>query len=433
MIENYRNTISDNAVKFDGSPLELIQGADMEWKALNEVLFSITTGLNPRKNFKLNDSSDEELTSWYITTKDYSITEKIDFVEGKTAKITESARVLINNRSRLEKGDILLSAVGTVGKIALVDIETDNFDVNESTFVLKPNINEINTKFLVHILRGDNFQNEIRKNLRGSTLSGIRKETLEKIEIPIPSLEIQQKVVEILDKMTDYVTELTAELTAELTLRQKQYAYYRDKLLTFPSQSDSDESVSVKWMTLGEIGEVRMCKRILKSQTSSTGEVPFFKIGTFGKKPNAFISRALFEEYKEKYSYPKVGDLLISASGTIGRIVKFDGKDAYFQDSNIVWIDNDETQVRNDYLRYYYQIANWGTSQGGTITRLYNDGLKKMKIAVPPLELQYKIVEILDKFDKLTSNLTDGLPHEIELRQKQYEYWREQLLSFKKE
>ncbi|EKB60190.1 hypothetical protein HMPREF9700_01227 [Bergeyella zoohelcum CCUG 30536] len=190
---------------------------------------------------------------------------------------------------------------------------------------------------------------------------------------------------------------------------------------------------NLQWKTLGEIGEVRMCKRIFKEQTSEIGEIPFYKIGTFGKTPNAYIARELFEEYKSKFSYPKKGDILISASGTIGRTVIFDGKDAYFQDSNIVWIENDEKKVLNKFLFYFYQITNWNVAEGGTIQRLYNDNLKKIKIPIPPIEEQKRIVNILDKFDTLTNSITEGLPKEIELRRKQYEYYREKLLSFNKD
>lgn len=190
-------------------------------------------------------------------------------------------------------------------------------------------------------------------------------------------------------------------------------------------------------MSLGEIGEIRMCKRILKDQTSESGEVPFYKIGTFGKVPDAYISRELFNEYKLKYSYPKIGDVLISASGTIGRTVVFDGKEAYFQDSNIVWIENDESVVLNKYLFYCYQIVKWKIAEGGTIQRLYNDNLKKTVIPIPyandiqkSLEEQRRIVSVLDKFDTLTTSISEGLPKEIELRKKQYEYYRNKLLSF---
>ena len=182
---------------------------------------------------------------------------------------------------------------------------------------------------------------------------------------------------------------------------------------------------------LGDIGEVRMCKRILKEQTSANGEIPFYKIGTFGKEADAYISKELFDEYRSKYNYPKIGEVLISASGTIGRAVIFNGNDAYFQDSNIVWIENDEGQVLNRYLFYFYQIADWNIAEGGTIKRLYNDNLKKIKIPVPSLQTQQKVVDILDKFDTLVNSITEGLPREIELRRKQYEHYRELLLNFK--
>ena len=193
---------------------ELLKNEKVEWKKLGDsyTCLSITTGLNPRKNFKLNDSSQGQLTSWYITTKDYSLNGKIEFVEGKTARITEEARQVINRRSKLEINDILFSAVGTVGKIAFVDFKPDNFDVNESTFVLKPNKENIVPKYLVYYLKSDYIQREVKKFLKGSTLSGLRKNNLEDLQIPIPSREVQEKIVKTLDNFTNYVTELQAEL-----------------------------------------------------------------------------------------------------------------------------------------------------------------------------------------------------------------------------
>ena len=250
----------------------------------------------------------------------------------------------------------------------------------------------------------------------------------EKFPIPLPPISVQQEIVRILDKFT----ELEAELEAELDCRKRQYEYYCNKLLTY-------EGNEVEWKTLGEVGEIRMCKRILKEQTSDYGEVPFYKIGTFGKDADAYISKELFNEYRAKYNYPNVGDILISASGTIGRTVIFDGKEAYFQDSNIVWIENDQKKVLNKYLFYCYQIAKWNISEGGTIQRLYNDNLRKTLIPIPypnnpekSLEEQQRIVNILDKFNTLINSISEGLPKEIALRRKQYEYYREQLLSFPK-
>ncbi|GAA8747831.1 hypothetical protein oki423_05850 [Helicobacter pylori] len=137
----------------------------------------------------------------------------------------------------------------------------------------------------------------------------------------------------------------------------------------------------------------------MKHQTTRYGEIPFYKIGTFGNTADAFISKKLFLEYKTKYSFPKKGDILISASGTIGKAVIYDGKPAYFQDSNIVWIDNDETLVKNDFLFYAYSNVKWNTEHT-TILRLYNDNFRNTLIPLPPLNEQSAIANILSDLDR---------------------------------
>ena len=180
----------------------------------------------------------------------------------------------------------------------------------------------------------------------------------------------------------------------------------------------------VEWKKLGEIGDVCMCKRIMKNQTFDKGDVPFYKIGTFGGNADAFINKNLFLEYKSKFSFPQKGEILLSASGTIGRTVVYNGEDAYFQDSNIVWISNDETQVTNAFLYYCYQIVDWKID-GGTIKRLYNYNLKNSIIPIPSLDEQNRIVGILDTFTVSIDNLKE----QIAQRRKQYEYYRDQLLD----
>ncbi|WQW76400.1 restriction endonuclease subunit S [Helicobacter pylori] len=155
---------------------------------------------------------------------------------------------------------------------------------------------------------------------------------------------------------------------------------------------------------LGDIGKPCMCKRVMKHQTTRYGEIPFYKIGTFGNTADAFISKKLFLEYKTKYSFPKKGDILISASGTIGRAVIYDGKPAYFQDSNIVWIDNDETLVKNDFLFYAYSHVKWNTEHT-TILRLYNDNFRNTLIPLPPLNEQIAIANILSGLDRYLYSL----------------------------
>ena len=151
---------------------------------------------------------------------------------------------------------------------------------------------------------------------------------------------------------------------------------------------------------LGEIGSVSMCRRIFKEQTSETGDIPFYKIGTFGADPDAFISRELFEEYKSKYPYPQKGDILISASGSIGRTVEFAGNNEYFQDSNIVWLNHDE-RLSNPFLKCFYSVVKWAGIEGSTIKRLYNDNILNTVICMPSVPEEKRIGLFFENLDNL--------------------------------
>ena len=133
---------------------------------------------------------------------------------------------------------------------------------------------------------------------------------------------------------------------------------------------------------LREVASVAMNRRIFKHQTTKKGDVPFYKIGTFGEKADAFISRELFENFKEKYPYPKIGDILISASGSIGKMVEYQGKDEYFQDSNIVWLKHGD-EIHNLFLKCFYTVVKWEGLEGSTIKRLYNKNILETKISYP--------------------------------------------------
>lgn len=154
-----------------------------------------------------------------------------------------------------------------------------------------------------------------------------------------------------------------------------------------------------KRQQLGDVGDIKMCRRIFNEETTTTGDIPFFKIGSFGKVADAFISKELYINYRSRFSFPKKGDILISAAGTIGRTVIYNGEDAYFQDSNIVWIDNDNTITSNEFLFYVYQIVSFNT-EGGTIQRLYNNILKSTKFFNPSLDEQTKIANFLSSIDE---------------------------------
>lgn len=151
-------------------------------------------------------------------------------------------------------------------------------------------------------------------------------------------------------------------------------------------------------MTLGDVGSVAMCKRVFKEQTREVGDVPFFKIGTFGGVPDAYISKSLFDELKSKYAYPEVGTILLSASGTIGRQVEYQGEDAYYQDSNIVWLEHDDT-VLDSYLKQFYSVVKWQGLEGSTIKRLYNKTILDTPFYRPSLPEQRKIADLLSAVD----------------------------------
>ena len=210
------------------------------------------------------------------------------------------------------------------------------------------------------------------------------------------------------------------ELMMPPTMREQQtiggFFQQLDHLITLHqrqsfSHSTPDISLSVQLIhpfytssweqrKLGEIGSVSMCRRIFKEQTSETGDIPFYKIGTFGADPDAFISRELFEEYKSKYPYPQKGDILISASGSIGRTVEFAGNNEYFQDSNIVWLNHDE-RLSNPFLKCFYSVVKWAGIEGSTIKRLYNDNILNTVICMPSVPEQKRIGLFFENLDHL--------------------------------
>ncbi|MBM6772997.1 restriction endonuclease subunit S [Ligilactobacillus agilis] len=176
----------------------------------------------------------------------------------------------------------------------------------------------------------------------------------------------------------------------------------KDKKRLVPVRRFKEFENATAWeqRKLGDYGNVAMNKRIFKNQTSENGEIPFYKIGTFGGTPDAFISRELFEEYKMKYPYPLKGDLLISASGSIGRVVEYNGEDAYFQDSNIVWL-NHGNKLNNSFLKQVYLVIKWKGTEGSTIKRLYNKNILATKISVPSIAEQEKIGAFFQQLDNL--------------------------------
>ena len=365
--------------------------------------------------------------------------QKADFVEGgmpcvhygqihtrfgisTTMAVSSVSEAQFARLKHADYGDLLIATTSeddeAVGK-ATAWLGEGEVAISGDMFYYRHNLEP---KYVSYFFASSLFQDQKRPYLTGAKVRRIADKGLARIQIPVPPVEVQREIVRILDQFTT----LEAELEAELEARQAQYEYYRNQLLSYDALASRGP---VKWVKLGDIGTVKMCKRIHKKETADKGDVPFYKISSFGGAPTAFISRNQFMEYKSKYPYPKVGDLLISASGTIGRVVRFNGEDAYFQDSNIVWLDHDESIVSNRFLFYLYKVISWET-EGGTIKRLYNSRILKQEIPVPSFCEQQRIADILDRFDALVNDISSGLPAEILARRAQYEYYRDRLLSF---
>ncbi len=237
-----------------------------------------------------------------------------------------------------------------------------------------------------------------------------------KFKIPLPPLEIQQEIVQILDKFTEYVTELTAELTAELTLRQKQYNYFRDYLLNFDNDSSggaNNKVYTVQWKTLGEVARLKN-GRDWKSLPS--GEVPVY--GSGGE----------MGEFVSDYAYDKP-TVLIPRKGSISNLFYLDKP--FWNVDTIYYTEIDDSQMMPRYFYYYLTTVDLERlSTNPTRPSLTQAILDKIEIPLPSLAIQSRIVQALDNFDTVCNDLNIGLPKEIELRQKQYEFFRDKLLTF---
>jgi type I restriction enzyme S subunit len=306
-----------------------------------------------------------------------------------------------------EVGDVLMpsSDVTPDGLAKASAIMLGNVILGGDMNILRPQIS-VNSIFLSYLLNVS--KSEIIKFVSGTTVKHIYPSQIINCCLPIASaLPEQQKIADCLCSLDDLIAAESQKLALlkehKKGLMQRLFPQEGQKtpVLRFPEFEKEGKWVEKR---LGEIGEPLMCKRVFKEQTKTDPQkgIPFYKIGTFGKKADAYISVELYEELKAKYPFPKVGDILISASGTIGRLVIYDGSPAYFQDSNIVWLNNDEKFIINKFLYYCYSILRWQTSDGGIINRLYNSDLTNISIKFPEKKReQQKIADCLSSLDDL--------------------------------
>lgn len=376
--------------------LEEIQNCPVEWKELGEVC---------------------EIVRGVRITKKELIEKGFPVVSGGTSFMGYT------NKYNREANTITIAQYGTAG---YVDWQSEKFWANDVCFSVYPRKSILN-RFLYYFLKNkQNYLYEISN--RTAVPYSISKEKILRIKIPIPPLEIQEKIVQILDKFTDYVTELTSELTS----RKKQYSHYRDNLLSF-----EDEVYQVEWKTLLDVS---------KKVTSG---------GTPDKSNSLYYGGSIPWLRTQEVDFRGIYDteLSITEEGLANSSAKWIEKNAVIvamygataakvgiakiplttnQACCNIEVDEDIANYRYVYhwLTYNYEALK---SMGqGSQSNINAGMIKKFKIPVPSLEIQSRIVQVLDNFDKVCNDLNIGLPKEIELRQKQYEYWRDQLLDFSK-
>src|SRR5690606_28074333 len=289
----------------------------------------------------------------------------------------------------------------------------------------------INNKFLYYYLIGE--QHFLKSRVRVAGIPTLDNFVVEKLQIPIPPLSVQKEIVRILDSFTELTAELTAELTTELTARKQQYNFYREKFFDFENNQIIREP-------LGVIGEFQRGKRFVKDDIISDG-VPcihygemYTHYGTWANKSKSFLSEELVK--KKNLRVAENGDVVIVAAGET--IEDIGLGTAWLGDEGVVIHDacfSFRSSLNPKYVAYFTRTKQFHDQikkhiSSGKISAINARGLEKVLIPVPSPGEQERIVSILDKFDTLTTSISEGLPREIELRQKQYTYYRDKLLTF---
>lgn len=338
----------------------------------------------------------------------------------------KNATVTNQRQNILRKDDILLTCASeTPNECAISSVIRD--DIEDNTFLddhlfalrVKQEFKEIiDTAFLNYYFHSIESRKAVNKTVRGVTRFYISYPSFMKIEIPVPPLPVQHEIVRILDNFTS----LEAELEAELEARKKQYEYYRDQLLSFKHPTGGGKS-EVEWKTLKETCDI-----------FTGGEVPDDSIkGSCKDNEHRY---PIWANGKEVYGYSSTYQIkkdatVISSIGANAGTVYF--RKAFFTPiiRLKVIIPKSEKLLISKYIYFYLSTLSF-VVKSSSVPNINSNEVKKIKIPIPPIERQRKIVNILERFENIIENIESGLPAEIAARHQQYEYYRDQLLTFKR-
>jgi type I restriction enzyme, S subunit len=407
---------------------KLLDGVEVEWKPLDEITLRTS-------NIKWRDATRNyryiDLTSVGIETKKIIETSEItpDSAPSRAQKL-------------IEKDDVIFATTRpTQMRYCLIDEEYDGEVASTGYCVLRAKKEEVLPKWILHLISSSEFKAYLEENQSGSAYPAISDAKVKEFRVPIPcpnnppkSLEIQAEIVRILDAFTA----MTAELTAELNLRKKQYNYYRDQLLSF-------EEGEVEWKTLGYV-----TKKWYSGGTPTAGNPEYYEGGDIPWLRTQEVKFSDIESTEVKITQAALDNsstkwipancVIIAISGaTAGRSAINKIPLTTNQHCGCLEIDSSKALYRYVFHWVSYNYENIKALGQGARGDLNSSIIKNFKFPIPfsddperSLAEQARIVAILDKFDALTNSITEGLPSEIELRQKQYEYYRDLLVSFQK-
>ncbi len=335
----------------------------------------------------------------------------------------------------LQYGDVIFTGSSETleecGFSSVITVKTDEkLYLNSFCFFLRFNdSNIILPDFSKHLFRSDALRQQIKKAASGTTRYNVSKEKIKKVVIPIPPLEIQHEIIRILDTFTELTSELTENLSKEFTARKHQYTYYRNKLL--------EKNTKAMKMKLGDIFDFQngfaFKSRLFKESGNAILRIVNIKANQISTDNLVFFDEADYKENLSPYIV-RQNDIVIAMSGaTTGKIGVNVTPFNFYLNQRVGKFIPKENIVLSRYLYHLLlQMSEeiYAISEGGAQPNLSSEKLKKLTAYIPPISEQKRIVKVLDTFAYLCTDLTSGLPAEIEARKKQYEYYRDNLLSF---
>jgi putative type I restriction-modification system, specificity determinant len=404
----------DKLLSFDDEAYQV------EWKTLLEVSKKITSGGTPDRSNSL----------YYGGSIPWLRTQEVDFREIYDTELGITEEGLANSSSKwIEKNAVIVAMYGaTAAKVGIAKIP---LTTNQACCNIEIDENIANYRYVYYWLT---YNYETLKSMGQGSQSNINAGIIKSFKIPVPSLEIQSRIVQVLDNFDTVCNDLNIGLPKEIELRQKQYEYFREKLLTFVAEGEYTESRVEEWdnsaiikllqwvfgpirVKVGQVVNLQSGKRLVRKQLTTSGSVPVYQ--------NSLAPLGYYTESNRVKNTSFV--ICAGAAGEVG----YSAVDFWAADDVYTLATSDNI---SDKFMYYVLLSKQDRLKSqvrkASIPRLSKDAIDKVTFYLPPFSEQKRIVSILDNFNTLTNSISEGLPKEIELRQKQYEYWREQLLNF---